>query len=385
MGNHQSPLRSSELRIWVSGSLAVAVAALGLAACGSSSTKSVSTPASSAGSSAAPSSTKPIKVALVEQLTANQFMQTMADGSVDAAHDSPGVSLVDTGPAAPSATTEIGDISQVLAIGVVGMTVDPSPASLFTKSLGNAAGQTRLDTINDPPLPGTAGSVTTIGINEYTASRTLLDAVFAGIPPSASGSIVLGSCIPGNVSLDDRINAYKAYIKEKRPHITIVGPFTSTTDTGQNLANWKSAYASTPNALAYIGNCDSDGPSLVRLHQLHPGKYQTASFDIDPTTLRGIQEGYMTAAVNEQPYTRGYLATALLIDAARANRPVVKGFVNILAQLVTKSNVGAVIAREGSRAATRAGYGPEIRAFLKDPAAATGPIVLNPIADAYTK
>ncbi len=90
----------------------------------------------------------------------------------------------------------------------------------------------------------------------------------------------------------------------------------------------------------------------------------------------------MTAAVNEQPHVRGYLSTALLIDAAKAGKPVLQGFVNIKAQIVTKSNVDTVIAQEAS---PRTGYAPGIQTFLKNPSTTSGPIVLNPISDAHTK
>ncbi len=65
---------------------------------------------------------------------------------------------------------------------------------------------------------------------------------------------------------------------------------TSTTPPSTNLSNWESADGSSPGALAYIGSCDSDGPSLARLHELHPGPYQTATFDIDTTALQGIKK-----------------------------------------------------------------------------------------------
>ncbi len=359
--------------------LGLPIVVLALAGCGGSSSSSS---ASSQGSSGATSSSKPVKLALVELLTANSFYQTLATGATDAAHSTPGVSLVVTGPSAPNPTTEIGDISQVLSQGLDGMIVDPAAASLFVKILGQAASQTRLMTIDNPAVLGTHGSETNLGINEFAASRALLDAVIPRLPANPSGTIVLGSCIPGIPALDDRTNAYKAYIAQKLPNVKVVGAFATTTDPTGNLSNWQRIYASNPGALAYIGNCDSDGPSLARLHALHPGNYLTATFDIDTTTLQGIKNGTVTAAINEAPYVRGYVATALMIDAARSGKPLPKGFVNIKAEVVTKSNVDAVIARENS---PKAGYAAKIQAFLKSPTTATGPIAIEPISGAYSK
>ena len=376
----------------VSRALAAAAAAatvILLSACGSSSHKassattspasSPSTNSSSSGSSGGGSHSA--KIGFVELFTSNPFYQELAQGAKDAGAAVSGASVSVSGPPTPNPSTEISDLQQVTSQGVSGVAIDPSPADLFTKALDDAAKQTSLVSVDNPPVQGIAGNQTYVSYNEPQTTDAMLRVVFQHLGANPSGTIVLGDCLPGNSSLEARTASYEAYIKAHAPSVKVV-TFTSSTDPQQSLTNWDSAYSDHPTALAFIGNCDLDGPSLARMHAQHPGKYVTATYDVDTATLQGIKAGTVTVAVNELPYVRGYIATGLLINASKTGKPVVKGFVNVKGQVVTQSNVSSVIS---AQADPKAGYGPESQAYLKNPTTTTGPIVLEPLADAYAK
>lgn len=322
-----------------------------------------------------------MKVGLVLALTANPFMQEVAMGSNDAASDL-GASVIVTGPPAPNPTVGVNDLNQVVAQGVAGVTIMPLPASLWSKGVSEAAAKTKVNTINNLPVRGIPGSETYIGINDAEASKVLVDYLLAKLGSNPTGNVVLGTCIPGASSLDTRTQTYISYLKAKAPGVTIIGPITTTTDPSKNLSTWQQAYAAHPNALAYIGNCDNDGPSLGRMHEQHPGKYLTGTFDIDAASLTAVKSGSLTVAVDESPYVRGYLATAALIMQAQGKAPVT-GFVNIKGVLVTPDNVESAMTRQATPASIRAGFAAPMKAFLADPKTATGPFVLEPIANAY--
>jgi ribose transport system substrate-binding protein len=328
-----------------------------------------------------PADGEDVAVALVLGLTANPFMQEVALGSGDAA-DELGATLTVTGPPAPNPTEGVSMLERVVAQGVAGVTIMPLPAELWTKGVEDAAAQTSVNTINTLPVEGIAGGETYIGNNDSESSNELMDYLVTQLPGDPSGTIVLGNCIPGVAALDSRINAYVAYMEAKLPDVEIVGPLTTTTDPGDNLAAWKQAYFANPDALAFIGNCDTDGPSLARLKADEPGEYLTASFDINPATLEGIENGTLTVAVDESPYARGYVATAALIQEAQGGDPIT-GFINVHGVLITPDNVAETLERQGSDESIRAGYADVISAFLADPEGATGLITLQPIADAY--
>ena len=280
-------------------------------------------------------------VALVLALTANPFMQEVTTGATDAAEDL-GARLTVAGPAAPNPTEGVSALNRVVAQGVDGVTVMPLPASLWNKGLTDAAAATSVNTVNNLPVQGGRGARTFIGINDAAAATEMMDHLAAQLPPDPKGAVVLGNCIPGAASLDTRINTYTSYVEEKLPGVTVVGPLTTTTDPNKNLSTWTQAYNANPDALAFIGSCDSDGPSLARLHADNPGDYLTATFDINPSTLTGIRDGDLTVALDETPYLRGYLATALLVREAQGKEPVT-GFVDTRGVLVTRENVEETI------------------------------------------
>lgn len=322
-----------------------------------------------------------VKVALVLGLTDDPFMQELAQGSQDAAA-ALGAKLTVTGPPAPNPTVGINQLAQVVKQGVDGVTIFPLPASLWSKAISSAAKSTKVNIVNDVAVKGIPGSETYIGNNSAEASRTLLDAIFSKVGADPSGEIVLGNCIPGVSSLDTRIKTYTSYIHEKLPNVNLVPTIATTTDPAKNLSAWTNVYNAHPHALAYIGNCDSDGPSLVRLHQQHPGDYATGTFDVNPSTLTGLKNGDLSFAIDESPYARGYIATAALIMQAHG-KPAITGFINIKGVLIDKNNAASVITREATAGSRKAGFASVINAFLTNPKATTGPVVLEPIGSAY--
>lgn len=367
-----------------------AIAALSMIAGCSSSTSSGTKASTTAGGSTSQtansgSSTNgakgQVKVALVLGLTDDPFMQEVAQGSTDAAA-ALGAKLTVTGPPAPNPTVGINQLAQVVKQGVDGVTIFPLPASLWSKAITSAAKSTKVNIVNDVAVQGIPGSETYIGNNSAEASRTLLDAIFAKLGANPTGEIVLGNCIPGVSSLDTRIKTYTSYIHQKLPAVKLVPTIATTTDPAKNLSAWTNVYNAHPHALAYIGNCDSDGPSLVRLHEQHPGSYQSGTFDVNPSTLTGIKNGQLSYAIDESPYARGYIATAALIMQAQG-KPPINGFVNIKGELISKDTAAAIITREATTASRKAGFASMVKAFLDNPKATSGPVVAEPIASAY--
>lgn len=356
----------------------VTIAALSLV---TSCSSSGSSGAGSTGTSGTSTTKGQVKVALVLGLTDDPFMHEVAEGSQDAA-TALGAKLTVTGPPAPNPTVGINQLAQVVAQGVDGVTIFPLPASLWSKAISSAAKATKVNIINDVAVQGIPGSQTYIGNNSAEASRVLLDAIIGKLGANPSGEIVLGNCIPGVSSLDTRIKTYVSHIHEKMPNVKLVPTIATTTDPVKNLSAWTNVYNAHPNAIAYIGNCDSDGPSLVRLHQQHPGNYLTGTFDVNPSTLTGIRDGDLSFAIDESPYLRGYLSTAALILQAQG-KPAITGFINIKGELIDKSNAESIITREATAGSRKSGFAPLASAFLSNPKTTDGPVVAEPIASAY--
>lgn len=75
-----------------------------------------------------------------------------------------------------------------------------------------------------------------------------------------------------------------------------------------------------------------------------PGEITVAGFDLVPTVLDGIEEGYIAFTIDQQPYLQGYLPIVLLFLMKEAGTTPVD--VNTSMALVDKSNVREVRERQ---------------------------------------
>jgi ribose transport system substrate-binding protein len=340
-----------------------------IAACGDSSSSDTAS-----GTAGTTKTTNNPRVAMVIGLTSNAFMKTVGDGAKDGVAAVPGAKLTFTGPPAPDPTTETKMFRDILATKPAGVAVMPLQASLWTRTLKDASG-TGIPLVAFNEAPAQPSPVQTfVGINDREAADGLLEKLQQKIGADAKGAIVLGNCIPGVATLDFRIKAYKEGIARLFPNASVKGPIQTGTEPRANFDAWTKAMAANRDALAFIGNCDSDGPGLVKAKQEMKVKGELLTFDIDLEALRGIKAGTMLAALGEAPYVRGYISMRLLADAAKTGKPLPKGFVNIKGEIITSENVDATLAREASPAAMAAAYKPYLDKFFQDPAAQIEPL-----------
>jgi ribose transport system substrate-binding protein len=300
-------------------------------------------------------------------------MKSVADGAKDGVAAVPGAKLNYLGPPQPNPTTQSKMFRDVLSRKPDGVAIMPLQASLWVRALRDAE-STGIPLIAfNEAAPKGAPVKTFVGINDREAADALLDTLKKKIGDTR-GKIVLGNCIPGVATLDFRIRAFKQGIAKRFPRASVKGPFQTTTEPAENFSNWQRTMSANRDAVAFIGNCDSDGPGLIKAKRETGVKGETLTFDINLETLRGIKDGRMLAALGEAPYVRGYITMRLLAEAARDGEAVPEGFVNIRGELVTRGNVDEVLTREASLEATRRGFRPYLDDFFKNPAAKMEPL-----------
>jgi len=150
----------------------------------------------------------------------------------------------------------------------------------------------------------------------------------------------------------------------------VVGAFDVKFDQTQNFSAWRSVYDANQGALAYVGFCENDLPSLVRLKESTDGDFEIASIGINPDGLDGIERGVALAAVGQKPFMQGYVAMRAMLQNIAAGTSVPRGWVDVGPELVTSGNVAAIAAREETvadgYAATRAFYSDGIDAIFAD-------------------
>ena len=94
----------------------------------------------------------------------------------------------------------------------------------------------------------------------------------------------------------------------------------------------------------------------------------------------------MLAAVDQQPYIRGYVATRVLAEAAKEGVDVPEGWIDTGILIVDKKNAGDIEKAQGSLDATRAYYKPEIEKIFSDglkglPLKPLSEVALEPVSE----
>src|SRR5438270_9771119 len=196
---------------------ALALAALIASACGSVGSNS--------------SGAKQVNISFVYSLRLLNAMQEMVMGAKAAAQDSPGVSLTSSAPV----ETEINGPAEVKVFQKVTQTaaakdgvalVTPVPDVFISPLQKVHSAGIPVVAVDTPPPPGT-NVETFVGNSNFEVGQLLATEMIEYIPAGASGEVVIGNSIPGFPVLDQRIVGMIQVIKQKRPKVTIVGPFNS--------------------------------------------------------------------------------------------------------------------------------------------------------------
>lgn len=199
----------------------------------------------------------------------------------------------------------------------------------------------------------------------------LADVLADALGKDAKGQVTTGICIPGLALIEARVTGFKQRMKERLPNVSIVGPLDVKFDQTENYSLWRSAVEANPGALAYIGFCENDLPSLVRIKEADPkATYKIESIGVNPDGLKGIADGVALAAIGQKPFLQGYVAMRAMMERLAAGKEVPRGWINVGPEVINAKNVKAVIQREASLAAgvgpTRAYYANEIDEIFKD-------------------
>jgi len=353
-------------RRFAAATVAAALAVAGIAGCGGDS-------GSGSGGKAQP------ELGMLLALTGIPFSAATADGGRDGA-EAAGAKLTVTGPPTIDPSTAIKRFTDLVATRPDGVAVFPLPADLWVRPLSQAAkAGVKLGALHVPPSAGSEVPLY-VGMREREAAARLAQQFAEKLGPDAKGEIVLGIGPAGEPVNENRILGYKETFARELPGVKVVGPLTTGNEPTKNLAAWTQVFNRYEGALAFLGTTDQDSGSLAKLKQQRGGSTLVGAFDpsVDNGALTAIETGAMFAAVEQQPYIRGYIATRVLGEAVKADKPVPEGWIDTGIEVVTQANAATVAKRQSSGAATRAFYEPVIDKMFKDGLAG---LPLKPLKD----
>jgi ribose transport system substrate-binding protein len=297
------------------------------------------------------------------------YTKALIDGAT-AAGEECGSKIKSGGPAQFDSSAQVAMFQDFVLSGVKAIVTVPFPADFWQRPIEDAVKQGVTVSSFDVEAPNAPISLHTAPKQQHLG-RALADVLIKKVGSDAKGAIVTGICIPALGLLQARVTGFKNRIAEKMPGASIVGPLDVTFDQTENYSRWRSAVDANPGAIAYIGFCENDLPSLVRIKGSDPkATYQIAAIGVNPDGLKGISDGVALAAIGQKPFMQGYVAMRAMLVKLAAHQPVPHGWIDVGPETITTDNVKAITNREASISSgfgpTRKYYDAEIKAIFSD-------------------
>jgi ABC-type sugar transport system substrate-binding protein len=275
------------------------------------------------------------------------YTQVLIDGARAAAEDC-GAQFQDGGPAAFDAQASVGLFQDVMSTGVDAVVTVAYPAELWVRPIDEAVNSGVLVSTYDVASPASLQHLHTAP-KAKDLGYAMADVLSEELGDGASGEVVAGLCIPGLDILEARVDGFVERMAELQPDVTVEGPIDVSFDQTENFARWTDVRDTHPDALAYLGFCENDLPSLVRLKEQEPdAEYLIASIGINPDGLAGIKDGLALAAIDQKPFMQGYVAMAAMLDSLMSGAEPPRGWIDVGPEVVTADNVDEVAEREAS-------------------------------------
>lgn len=314
------------------------------------------------------------KLGFAVATTSEDFAQQMADGGKYAASKFDGVELQVSGPPGVDGPAEVKLLQDLGRTSTDGIAVENLAPDLFVRPMADIAKKDiPLVAVDTVPLDGSNVN-TYVGNDNTGIGKMLAEEAIRLLGPDASGTVVIGTSVPGVPVLDQRAKGIKEAFAEKLPNVKVLGPFETKIEPTQNFGIWNGLVKANPTALAFLGTGDQDSYNLAKIKEENKGTYLTAGFDLNAATLRAVKDGTNFATLSPEHFMKGAVAIRMLAETATKDTKLPEGWVDSGALLVTKDNVDEIIARQESDAAKDKWFGPKLDAFFKDLASHTKPL-----------
>jgi ABC-type sugar transport system substrate-binding protein len=297
------------------------------------------------------------------------YTQQLMDGAAAAAAEC-GAEIITGGPPAFDAQATVALFQDAVVAGADAIVTVAFPSEFWIRPIDDAVRQGVIVSTYDVESPASLQSVHTAP-KQKDQGRAMAEVLAGALGEDASGQVISGICLPGLALIEARVTGFKERMAELLPNVEVVGPLDVSFDQTENFARWQEIINNNPDALAHVGFCENDLPSLVRIKENDANPdYEIMSIGINPDGLQGIADGVALGAIGQKPFMQGYVAMRVMLEALIAGEAAPRGWIDVQPEVVTIENVEAVTAREASLAEgmteTQAYYQEEIDAIFAD-------------------
>lgn len=299
------------------------------------------------------------------------YTQQLIDGARAAAEECGAKDFISGGPQNFDAQATVAAFQDAVIAGADAVVVVAFPEEFWIRPIDEAVKDGVVVSTYDVQSPASLVSVHTAP-KQKDQGRAMAEVLAEAMGGTdAQGEVVIGICLPGLYLIEQRIVGFKEKMAELAPNVELIGPLDVAFDQTENYSRWQDVIANYPDAEAYVGYCENDLPSLVRIKETDPeAEYFIGSIGINPDGLQGIKDGVALVAIGQKPFMQGYVAMRAMLQSMATGTEVPRGWIDVRPEVVTAENVDAVMAREESLASgtaeTQAYYQAEIDAIFSD-------------------
>lgn len=277
----------------------------------------------------------------------NTFTEEMVAGAEDAAFDY-GVTLQVYGDASFDVAAELASYDSALKSGVDGIAVAPLQGDLWIAPIQQAV---------DQGVPVVGFNVTSldsaletwVGQDDFASGAMLGTELLEQLNDSGvtEGSIAVGSCNPEENVLQDRNAGLRqafsgtAFDLLDAEDVHLPAP--------ENLRAWERVIAANPDIVAAVGLCYIDLPNLAHIKERGGASWLIGGYNLDQPSFEAISSGHAQVALGQQEYLQGYLPVAILAEHLANGSPLVTGWLETPAEVVTAANIEEYATRETDR------------------------------------
>ncbi|MEU1195211.1 sugar ABC transporter substrate-binding protein [Streptomyces sp. NPDC005813] len=282
------------------------------------------------------------------------FAHEMVLGAESAADHAGGVDFKAVGPPNTDGPAEVQLFQNLTTRAEDGIVLENLDPPIFTRPAARAVDRgIPIVALDTSPTEGSKVGFY-VGNDNYALGELMAKEALKRLGGDPRGQIVIGVPNPGTPVLDDRAKGIADTFRKQAPGVKVLGPFQTYSDPGQNYGSWSAQVNAHPKALAFLGVGDADSYNLAKIKKAEKGTWLTAGFDVDPKTLDAVADGSNFVTIDPQHFLKGYLSTAILIEAVRDHDgKLPEGWFLSPGAVVDRSNVDAIIARQKS---ARAAY-----------------------------
>ncbi|NTI63730.1 sugar ABC transporter substrate-binding protein [Agrobacterium rhizogenes] len=320
----------------------------------------------------------PISISYVGAFTANEWHTEIVAGAKAAVADLPfKVNLRVVGPSDFDPVQQATIFTREAQTQPNGMIVTNVASALFVQPAQDAQAQGITVTwTNAAPTPDFAGSLFVSadpkaqGMAGAKIVAKVLEARTGKPAAQIEGKFVVGLCVPGLATLENRIAGFRKGMAKVLPKVSILPTIETKPDRSGNFVDWNQAVQANRDALGFIDACEAGQQNIAKIIEDDKLQATSVAFDAPAEVRDAVARGVIPASVPSNHYLQAYFSTYLTAMALHDKKPMPKGWVVLPPTIIDAANVGKLV--EGWKEPVkdlRAYFDADIKQVLADVAA----------------